>query len=186
MADNSSATGGYLQDLRPHLSQKELMRFFHGFLAGLTGLPKSHVRPAFQKNAPPLLENGVDWLSYYLTDFDVENGSAYLKKGDLSRHETFSLKCVFYGDECLNFACALRDCLELAQNREELFKNGLAFFDADVIIFAPEIVNGEHYPRADLSLRFCRELKRAYNIFDFEKAQGNFKDFKNVGFFVER
>lgn len=175
---NTSATGGYLQDVSPPAEGVALRRFIGELLAGVTGLPGELVRPQWQENPPPVPAFGTDWLAYGVTARRVEAGLPWQawKDGDgshLRRHEMLDVQLIAYGENAEAILAALRDGLDVAQNREQLFLAGVAVQDFGAIIHAPELINERWWNRADATLTLQREVRRVYPILSFVAAYGD-------------
>lgn len=147
-------------------------QFMHSVLVGVSGIKREMVRPAYQANPPKTPDFKTDWLAYNLTNFAVENGTAYQNGALLERYESFDCICYFYGLQALDYAAVVRDSFELSQNRRALRANDVGFKGASVIVHTPEIINNQYYERADLTLYFTRKVGRNYRILDFESAGG--------------
>lgn len=150
----------------------DFRRFMHDVLCGVSGLPSAFVRPAYQQNPPKIPDFKTDWLAYNLTNFAVENGTAYQNGALLERHESFECACFFYGLNAVDYAAVVRDSFELSQNRTSLRENAIGFKGTSAILHAPETVNGKFYERADMTIYFTRQVGRRYRIMNFESAGG--------------
>lgn len=176
---NTSATGGYLADVTPPAEGQALRRFIGELLRGVTGLPGELVRPAWQTNPPPVPAHGVDWLAYAVTARRVEAGDPWqAEKPDASgavlrRHEMIDVQCTAYGDNAEATLAALRDGLDVAQNREQLFLAAVTVADVGPIVHAPELVNEQWWNRADMTVTLRREVRREYPILSFVAADGD-------------
>lgn len=155
-------------------------RFIHGLIAGITGLNATLVRPMWQPNPPVVPSREVNWCAYGITSQRAEPGGIYHDQKDITgtpaqivRHEQVDIICAFYGSECLGYAEVLRDGIEIAQNREALFLNGVGLNGFGDIIQAPELVNDVFFPRADVTMTLNREIRRTYNISHFVGAMGS-------------
>ena len=173
---NTSATGGYLTQTSSSIEGQALRRFLQSVIVGVTGIPATLVRPSWQQNPPPIPSIDVDWCGFGVTAQRPESG-AYHEQLDASanllRHEQIDVVCAFYGPNCLSYAGILRDGIELiAQNREQLFLNGMDVFDFSDVTHAPELVNDRFFDRADITMTINREIRRSYNILHFVGAYG--------------
>jgi hypothetical protein len=66
----NSASGGYLVPVSPlPLDDEELGRRLSNVVAGVTGIPGNLVRPRWQKNPPPIPDEGVDWVAVGVTSY---------------------------------------------------------------------------------------------------------------------
>lgn len=176
---NTSATGGYLADVTPPAEGVALRRFIGELLRGVTGLPGDLVRPSWQENPPPIPAYGTDWLAYGVTARRVEAGEPWqAEKTDgtgsaLRRHEMLDVQLTAYGNNAEAILAALRDGLDVAQNREQLFLASVTVADFGQIVHAPELVNERWWNRADAILTLRREVRREYPILTFWAALGD-------------
>ena len=176
---NTSATGGYLQDVTPPAEGVALRRFIGELLRGVTGLPGDLVRPSWQENPPPMPAFGTDWLAYGVTARRVEAGEpwqAEMADGSgaaLRRHEMLDVQVTAYGTNAEAILASLRDGLDVAQNREQLFLAAVTVADCGQIVHAPELVNNRWWNRADMTITLRREVRREYPILAFLAALGD-------------
>ena len=175
---NTSATGGYLTPDASPLDDDSLLDFMHDVIVGITGLPGSMTRPAYQTNPPKRPGITVDWCAFWISNPTAEAGNAYVKvspnglSSSMQRHETFQLRVSFYGPNASRNASALRDGLQISQNREQLFLAGMAHIDCSAITPLGDLVDEQWYGRADITVNFRRELNRSYNVMSFLSANG--------------
>lgn len=176
---NTSATGGYLLVTSPAvLNDDAFVDFMHDVVTGVTGLANNLVRPSFQKNPPSRPNSNVNWVGFRIDNQTPEAGNSYVIEAfggagaTQQRHETFELACTFYGPNCRAYAQAMRDNLEIAQNREILFLAKMAYVDCGSIRQNAEMVHEEWYNRADVTFRFRRQLDMDYAILSFARATG--------------
>ena len=173
---NTSATGGYLADVTPPAEGVALRRFIGELLRGVTGLPGDMVRPSWQENPPPMPAYGTDWLAYGVTARRVEAGDPWqAERADgsgsyLRRHESLDVQVTAYGANAEGILAALRDGLDVAQNREQLFLANVTVVECGQIIHAPELVNERWWNRADMTVTLRREVRREYPILHFVGA----------------
>lgn len=173
---NTSATGGYLTPTNTVLDGNLLQDFFHGVIAGITGLVNTLVRPAFQPNPPTRPGIDVDWCGFAILNRRTEALPWYVQNdendGTLSRTELFDLQVSFYGPNCTAYAGMLRDGLQITQNLEQLFAAGMAPNGTQDIVYLPELVNDRYYQRADITVNMNRDVSRTYAILSLLSAQG--------------
>ena len=175
---NTSATGGYLADVTPPADGVALRRFIGELLRGVTGLPGDMVRPSWQENPPPMPAFGTDWLAYGVTARRVEAGDPWqAERADgagsyLRRHESLDVQVTAYGANAEAILASLRDGLDVAQNREQLFLASMTVEDCGQIVHAPELVNERWWNRADMTVTLRREVRREYPILSFAQAEG--------------
>lgn len=174
---NTSATGGYLQQVAGPLEGLDLRRFIGTVLVGVSGFEPEMVRPAWQQNPPPVPNIDTNWMAFGITARRADNDPYQSEKGDgqrtiMSRHEELDIMLAFYGPDCLQKAAEVREGFELTQNTESLLLAGMAYIDLSDIIHAPELVNDRYFDRADTTLTIRREVRREYRILNFVSAYG--------------
>lgn len=164
----TSATGGTLYGTHATLQGVPFEDFMQSVFVALLGFTGDKVRPRWQPNPPKLPSPNIDWCAFGITDAKTD-GSAFqsIDKNDIAsmkRQETFTITASLYGVNALDNTSALRDGLEVSQNREAMFHNGIAYIGDDGIQRAPELINDLWYNRIDISLRFAREIRKTYNV----------------------
>ena len=174
---NTSATGGYLQQVVGPMEGLDLRRFLGTVLVGVSGLDPKLVRPAWQQNPPTVPSIDTDWVAFGITARRADNDPYQAEKDDgqrsiMSRHEELDVLLNFYGPNCLQLAAEVRDGFELTQNTESLLLAGMAYIGLSDIVHAPELVNERFYDRADTTLTIRREVRREYRILNFVSANG--------------
>lgn len=174
---NTSATGGYLQQVAGPMEGLDLRRFLGTVLVGVSGLDPQLVRPSWQQNPPPIPNIDTDWMAFGISARRADNDPYQAEKDDgqrsiMARHEELDILLTFYGPNCLQIAAELRDGFELTQNTESLLLAGMAYIDLSDIVHAPELVNERFYDRADATLTIRREVRREYRILNFVAAYG--------------
>lgn len=174
---NTSATGGYLQQVAGPLEGLDLRRFIGTVLVGVSGFEPEMVRPAWQQNPPPVPSIDTNWMAFGITARRADNDPYQVEKDDgqrtlMLRHEELDIMLAFYGPDCLQKAAEVREGFELTQNTESLLLAGMAYIDLSDIIHAPELVNDRYFDRADTTLTIRREVRREYRILNFVSAYG--------------
>lgn len=174
---NTSATGGYLTPTNAIDDDQALRRILHGFIAGLTGLVAAMVRPAWQGNQPSIPDNGTNWCAYQVNNFTA--GQAYQVRVDADddlafyQYETFDLVASFYGANCERYCSIVRDGLQLSQNREAMYLQGISVVGGVTITHVPELINSVWQDRCDITVGMAREYVRRYDVLHFASAGGD-------------
>lgn len=169
---NTSATGGYLTpSSAPPAEDAVLDRQLQQMVVGITGLTGSLVRPRWQVKPPSQPEIETDWCAIGVIDEDNDDNAAIVHisaangSDEMQRHEVITVLASFYGPNCRGNAKLLRDGIQLPQNREVIrFQQGLAFIDTDKVRNVPELVFQQWLGRADLQMRFRRQVTRTYAV----------------------
>jgi len=171
-----SSTGGYIQQFSGPLEGRDLLHIIHDLIAGVTGLPNGFVRPEYQMNPPELPDHEVDWCSFHIENSEPDySNSADIQdeeKNTSVKHELLDVLASFYGPSCLDYAGRLDAGMELSQNREDLFKNGMAYRECSDIVHISELINARWYERADITLTLTRECVRTWPIKTIKEIQG--------------
>lgn len=156
---NTSATGGALVPTAT-TSRERTEDVLHGLIVGLTGLPGSLLRPRWQSKTPTLPGPDVTWGAFGITSRDMPNFPQVVQLDDdraqVLVHETLQVLVSFYGPGAEDMAVLLRDALHVSQNREPLYRQGMAFVQAGSVISVPELVAMRWISRVDIPLTFRR------------------------------
>jgi len=173
---NTSATGGFLVQTGSSIEGQNLRRFLQSLIVGVTGIAATLVRPLWQRDPPNIPAIEVDWCAFGIRN-QVQDDQAYQKqinegKTELYRHEEMEIYCVFYGENAKINAGKLRDGLEIGQNRETLFLNGMGLIGFSNVQTVPELINNRYFERADITMNIRREIRRDYEILHFLAADG--------------
>lgn len=180
---NSSATGGFLLPDSLLSSPDEdgaLDAAFQKAIAGITSLDGSMVRPRWQPVVPKQPEPNIDWCAFGVMQQVSQNGPYIRHDADgmgsdtLQRHEDISVLATFYGPNCKRYANALSDGLHIPQNYEALRLGGVSFIDTGPVRPLPEFVNQQWIKRADIPLRFRRQVSRTYSVLNILAADVTF------------
>lgn len=176
MGGNSSATGGYLQQLGTSLTDDQIIDAVNGAIAGITGFAGNMIRPRWQLNPPRMPDNGTDWIASGITtrvatDYPViqhKNGGP----DRLTRWSTYTVTISVYGPNAGGNAEILRDGLYISQNLEALSANNIKLRDVGDTTAVPELVNNQWYNRSDIEIRLAISISRDYNVLDIASAEG--------------
>ena len=143
MSGNTSATGGYVNDIPPPpATGEEITAALQTMIATLGGLPGNLVRPRWQPMPPTQPPAEVTWASVGITRTEADDYPFLLHDGAtqlvgaagpgvdrMQRHSTITVIATFYGPQAEMVAGAWRDALYIQQNWEPLFALGLKFRD---------------------------------------------------------
>lgn len=174
----TSATGGYLAPAAFSTNDDALQDIIQAFIVGVTALTGTRVRPAWQPDMPVIPTNDTNWCAYSLGNFEA--GQAYqvqVADGDdtvmqFQQHESFDLSCSFYGANCQRYAAVLRDGLQVAQNREALWLQGISLSGGVQIVHAPELINDVWHDRYDINVQMARAVFSEYPVLHFLGVAG--------------
>ena len=151
----------------------DLDAIFQSVVVGITGLDGSMVRPRWQPNPPKQPEAITNWCAIgvmlitpndgpSITHDPSANGGA--GQDIVSRHEDIEVLASFYGPQSQAYASFLRDGLSLPQNTEAMGQVAIRWVECGPSRSSPELVNQTWVRRQDVSLRFRRQVVRAYGV----------------------
>ncbi len=195
MANDSTTGGPLLPDASPApLEGQALNRFLGAWVAGITGLTGSLIRPRWQPFPadPPAPAPGagptpgvVAWAAVGVTSRRklgypqvVLNPAAAGGEGEatLFQQEQLDLLCSFYDQgvsgDADAYAATLRDGAMLSQNTEALFLAGFGLIDVGDVTPLPTLLKDRWYYRADVPITLQRQIQRVYPIRTLISAGG--------------
>lgn len=181
---NTSSTGGYLLPTASPapLEGAELEDFFHDVIARVTGLDPTLVRPRWQPTPPDIPDKGTVWIAFGFVD---ESSNTYAFVGEivtdsgvaaqLQNQEQFGVLCSVYGtgagSDAKKVAKILRDGLQIEQNREPLFQQGMGLVEVTAPTPAPVLIQQDWLYRLDMTIRVRRAVVRQYRVLTIESAE---------------
>lgn len=177
---NSSAAG-YLPPLNSVIDDAALIDVFQGVIAGITGIDGSLFFPRWQEEEPNLPAWGTDWGALGVTSRTADVFPANIhypdNNGDLGhdivvREEEINVMVSFYGPHAEGNGTRLREGLFVEQNRSALRHFGIALIEVTDFTHIPEFIKQRWLNRMDVTVRFRRQVIRAYAILDLVKAEG--------------
>lgn len=175
---NTSATGGYLTPTSTTpLEDSDLDAVFQEALAGVSGIAGQYVRPRWQEVVPKQPEPGVNWCAFGVMSQDKDDYAAITHDSTgsgqdvMRRHEDITVLATFYGPNCKRYAMTLLDGLYIPQNIEALKGYGISFVEAGDVRMVPELVNQQWIRRADIRMRFRRQVTRTYAVLNILSAE---------------
>lgn len=176
---NDSTTGGPLApDPSPApapLEGRALLTFIQAWVATLSGLDGSLVRPRWQAEPPNIPDAGVAWAAVGVHDRRSDAFPVVLHHPDvdgydtLQRHQYLDVLCSFYdlGVDGLAdlHADQLSDGAAIAQNREVLMLNGFALVEAPPQgRSVPSLIKARWLYRVDVPVSLRRVVLRNYPV----------------------
>ena len=184
VAPNTSATGGPLQPTAssPPLSGQDLLIALQNWLAPLTGLDPTLVRPRWQDEPSNIPDAGTAWMAFgFVGDEDADTFPYLEQSADglsftLQRNEQMTLLCSFYDTGVTGQADALsrllRDNLAIAQNREPLIAQGFDLAYVGARNPAPRTLSNRWLYRVDLPIVVRAQFERTYQILTVQSVTG--------------
>jgi hypothetical protein len=172
----SSATGGPLipSNLPPY--GPDLDHILHDWLAGITVLDNTLIRPRWQPNPPALPAQNVNWLAFGVDTqtIDVYPQSVQnLTDATQTTTERLAISLSFYGPLAQINSAKFRSACYVAQNYESLKTQKIVFTEVSAITRLPELVNTTFYNRCDIQLLLSRQCDITYDIKTLTGASGN-------------
>lgn len=168
----TSAHQGFLRSINAQFPEAgDLDDFMQWFTVGITGLYPDRVRPRYQVD-PPNFPSDAEWAAVGVVENDPEPGWAYewhdgrtsAGRDVLQQHEVFTFLTSFYGPRCDYYDAALRDGVQLSQNRECLQRSAMGLVDAGTKTVVPRLINQRWRRRVDRRFRFRRLVREVYLI----------------------
>lgn len=139
---NSTATGGALQVTSESFNIYHLM---HDFIAGLTGIDNTLVRPMYQPNPPTIPSFNTNWIAYNIVSRDADGHTYHsLNSSDvfnMQQQKVLDLTISMYGSNALQNITNFRASIELSQNWDTLRSYNISFQQCGKAIRTPELYN---------------------------------------------
>lgn len=171
MPENSSSTGGFLQNtLGLPSNSPGVSDYLQQAIVGITGLDPTLVRPRWQSQPPTQPTVSTNWCAFGIESYDlydypiIIHNSSGLGSDDLYRLERINLLTSFYGPRAIGYAGLLRDGFYVEQNYAILSAQGVKLRSAENIVYVTELINSQYVNRADLFINFERMVHRNYLI----------------------
>ena len=187
MPVNDSSTGGPLLPIAggpAPLEGRALNDFIQGWIAGITGLPGSLVRPRWQAEPPNIPNQGTTWAAVGVTVRPADSFAAVYHNGagnagngqdEEHQHEQLDILASFYGlssnSDADKYAALLRQGLQISQNLELLTLNGMGLSACGDPTAVPSLFKTRWLYRVDLPVQVNREIVRYYPVLNLLKAQ---------------
>lgn len=153
---------------------QNLRRFLQAWLTCLIDMEGKLFRPRWQPE-PPNLPDG-DWAAFGITrrrsdTFAADlHDSADVGFSEIRRHQELDMLVSFYGEGADANAEALIDGMQVAQNREPLFRQGFGLIEASEPLTVPSLVKSRWQMRVDVNVRLRREISRQYAVLNLTSA----------------
>lgn len=183
MSGNTSATGGFVQEVPPRFSGESVVIALQQATVAITGLPGNLVRPRWQHMPPTQPDAGVSWVAVGVNHVEADDypfiahdgytqlvGAAGPGVDRMQRHCTISAMITFYGPEAEDMAGMFRDALYIQQNWEPMFALGLKLREVHDLARNAELVNQQWIDRLDIKLEMRGQLNRVYPILNLDGA----------------
>lgn len=137
---------------------------FAALVQALTGLSENRVRPRWQPKPPKAPGPEVDWCAVGIVRRSAPPVSEVRRvrlpdgteSSRVETHELLEVLASFYGPQADELALALREGLQVEENRYPLREANMAYVQAGPLTHVPELVNMKFVYRVDLPLTFRR------------------------------
>ena len=182
-----STTVGFLAPAATNVDDKELEYLFQAMLVAILGIEGALVRRAFQTDATPTAPGpGTAWCAFTIDMLDETNskgqwehdpnGASGQGQDDLTVYEIIDVRVSMYGPTSQGMASLVRDGLKVAQNRDVLRSNGLAYQYQSKPQPMHQLTgdtNMKTQRRYDVTLRFMRQIVRVYPVRSITAVDGS-------------
>lgn len=177
---NTSATGGYLTPnyaIAPTVDD-DFIDIIQEMVCGISGIDGHLMFPRWQIDPPSMPDYTVTWGALGVSErrADTYASTLHIKEGDghdiLIRQEEIDVLVSFYGPSCGTYVLQLREGLQIQQNVEILYANGMALVETSDIASTAEIVNQRWLSRYDITLTIRRLVQLIYGIQNVLSSQG--------------
>ena len=151
------------------MTRHELEELLRTVFSGCTGIKRINVRTKWKAEPDNIPKKAETWLSFaimsrespkaqvlHLETLDGEGSSRVMT------HETIEVLTSFFGPDAEDMAVRLKAALQVSQNREALFREGVAFVRGGNVTTMPALVAFGWRPRADMTLTFRRAPKKSF------------------------
>jgi len=168
MANDSTVFGPITPTSAEPLEGAALDDFLQSFIAQITGLPGTSVRPRWQSEAPNYPPG--DWCAFgivgripdtYAAVIHHSTGTGY---DELRRHRMLAILLSFYGPDADMYAQMFSDGVQISQNHDILTAQGLGLADVGELVTAPSLLKEKWLYRIDLTVRIKQQQVRTYGI----------------------
>jgi hypothetical protein len=163
----------------PNLEGPLLDDYLQQFVAGISGLDGTLVRPRWQPEPPNIPDFGTTWASLGIMrrrSLGFVGATLHDPAGNghsiMLRHEQLEILISFYGPQCDEAAGNLHDGLMLEQNRIVLRSMNMGLVEITDGISNPELIKERWLDRVDKTLFINRCIAREYPVLNQLTASG--------------
>jgi hypothetical protein len=183
-----SSVAGYLQPIpspTPPISPPspgngdDFENYLQQFVAGISGLDGTLVRPRWQPEPPNIPSFDTTWVAVGITRRQpigpyaavIHNGAGN-GQDLMQRHEDIVLEASFYGPNADQYASNLHSGLMIWQNKASLRLAGLAFTEITESIRVPELIKQQWVDRVDKIIYLRRIIQNVYPVLNILSVGG--------------
>jgi hypothetical protein len=163
----------------PVLEGQRLEDYIQQFIAGVSGLDGTMVRPRWQPEPPNIPDYGVNWaacgivrhrpIGVYPAIIHHPDGDGY---DEMQRHEELDILVSFYGANANEYANNLHNGLMIAQNYTVLSLVSMALVEISEGTHNPELIKERWWDRVDKPVILRRLIQRTYPVLNLLSARG--------------
>lgn len=170
-----TTTPGYLLPTLEPVADGAIDQVFHALVVGISGLPGNLVRPRWQPEPPSQPAYTVNWCAIGVT---MSNKDAYAYQGLNSteffteKDELLELLLSFYGPASSAYASRCITGIQLGQNREVLYSQGIAYAEVGTATTVPVLLQQKWAKRVDVRMTFRRREVNKFAVATLVAAQG--------------
>lgn len=153
-----------------------LNQFLQTVMVGISGLPGTLVRPAWQVQPPKQADLTINWMAFGIASL-TPDANGYLDVNNLDetesqRHELMEIECSIYGPDAIENYGILRDGFQIPNNLEGLRSANMGFVEIGPARHVPDFVNERFINRVQTAVILRREIQRVYPILTLLSARG--------------
>lgn len=153
-----------------------LVQFIQTFLVGLSALPATLVRPAWQQNPPAQPDIDVNWIGFGVKEVTPDANAYTGLNADevyqLQRNELIEVGLSIYGPNSYDLVGLIRDGAQIGQNLASLLRANMGYAYESPANHSPDFVNGRWVDRFVMSMFLRRQILREYPVVSFLSATG--------------
>ena len=171
---NDSSTGGFLLPTVVPLDDVQFDNLIHDWIAGVSGLDPTLVRPSWQPDPPPLPDFTVPcWAAFGIlrvhNDWDavVQHYAGY---STTLRYQQMELMTTWYGAAAGDVALQFRMGTAINQN-QDLFYPSVKFVSVEDQVTMSENIKGRWQRRVDVTVVLRRLVQCTYAVLDLVAAR---------------
>lgn len=163
----------------PVLEGQDLEDYIQQWVAGISGLDGTMVRPRWQPEPPNIPDWGVNWASVGIMKHrpvGVYPAVIHHPDGDgwseLQRHEELDVLVSFYGTHASDYAVNFHNGCQIWQNFAVLRLVGMALVEVTDGTRNPELIKEKWWDRIDKPFVLRRIIRRSYPVLNLLSAEG--------------
>lgn len=187
---NTSATGGGLLPSSANLplNDSTLHNVLHDWIANVTNIDNTNIRPRWQPESPNIPDVGVDWVAFGVTSKETV-GTPYVAHyaasmqypngyDELRSHRLLRVLVSIYGPNAESNENILRSSLFIEQNQESLKAYNMALIGTGNSTTIPEFLKEQWIYRVDLPLEIKQQIILDYPVLNLLSSQATLNNEK--------